>query len=85
MRIDKKINDVKWFVKDSDTYVSEPLVMESAAGWYIGKICEVIYEYEDGIQKCVEPWEKCTEYMTYDEAKRYMESMERLEENHLDL
>jgi hypothetical protein len=71
MYIEKSINDVEWFPQDNagTIYVSELLVMKSAAGWYIGRICEVMYEFEDDVTKGIEPYERCTDYMTYDQAK----------------
>ena len=41
--------------------VSEPIVMASAAGWYVGKVCK-----EDGF---VQPYERFTEYMTQEKAQ----------------
>jgi hypothetical protein len=42
--------------------LSEPIVMASAAGWYVGKVCK-----EDGF---VQPYDRFTEYFaTPEEAK----------------
>jgi hypothetical protein len=41
--------------------VSEPIVMASAAGWYVGKVCK-----EDGF---VQPYDRFTEYMTQEKAQ----------------
>ena len=46
--------------------VSEPIVMASAAGWYVGKVCK-----EDGF---VQPYDRFTEYMTQEEAQKCLDT-----------
>ncbi len=58
MKIQKEIKDIKFatveFGYDTTMEVSEPIVMASAAGWYVGKICKGEY--------CIEPYDRYTEY-----------------------
>ena len=57
MKIQKMIEDIKFIKQDlfgEEMLVSEPIVMASAAGWYVGKICK-----EDGF---VQPFDRFTEY-----------------------
>lgn len=68
MYIDKDMSDIMWYKEDKDTRVSEMLLMKSAAGWYFGRICEIIYEFTDEISKNIEPWDRVSEYMSYKEA-----------------
>ena len=59
MKFAKKIKDIKFEkinVYGEMMEVSEPIVMASAAGWYVGAICR-----EDGF---VQPYDRFTEYMT---------------------
>lgn len=43
--------------------VSEPKVMQSAAGFYIGKDCQVEYTWEDGeTMVATEPYTRMTTY-----------------------
>ena len=48
--------------------VSEPIVIASAAGWYVGAICR-----EDGF---VQPYDRFTEYMTKEHAQKCLETPE---------
>ena len=57
MEVMKDIKDIKW----NTDGISEPIVMASAAGWYVGKICK-----EDGF---VQPYDRYTEYMTQEQAQ----------------
>ena len=60
MKILKDIKDIVF--SDGDLPISEPIVMASAAGWYVGKICR-----EDGF---VEPFDRYTDYFaTADQAQ----------------
>ena len=68
MKIQKEIKDIMFNKSpidvDGSTYmeISEPIVMASAAGWYVGKICK-----EDGF---IEPYDRFTEYFaTPEEAQ----------------
>ena len=69
MKIAKKIKDIKFNkvnVYGEEMEVSEPIVMASAAGWYVGKICRT-----DGF---VEPFDRFTEYMTQEEAQKCLDT-----------
>ena len=65
MKFVKKIEDIKF--EKINSYgewieVSEPIVMASAAGWYVGKICKGEYG--------IEPYDRFTEYFaTPEEAE----------------
>ena len=65
MKFAKKIEDIKF--EKINSYgewieVSEPIVMASAAGWYVGKICKGEYG--------IEPYDRFTEYFaTPEEAE----------------
>ena len=65
MKIQKNIADIKFTNQDvygTEMLVSEPIVMASAAGWYVGKICK-----EDGF---VQPFDRFTDYFaTPEEAQ----------------
>lgn len=65
MEIQKNIEDIKFTNQDvygTEMLVSEPIVMASAAGWYVGKICK-----EDGF---VQPFDRFTDYFaTPEEAQ----------------
>ena len=48
MKVAKDYNEIKWTVEDvfgTKMKVSEPLAMASAAGWYVGQICEEMIFY----------------------------------------
>jgi len=63
MQILKDIEEIKFNKRDvygTEMEVSEPIVMSSAAGWYVGAICK-----EDGI---IQPFDRYTYYMSLDEA-----------------
>ena len=64
-KVQKNIKDIEFNVipmYGEDMEVSEPIVMASAAGWYVGKLCR-----ENGF---VEPFDRFTEYFaTPEEAK----------------
>ena len=64
MEFAKKIEDINF--EKINSYgemieVSEPIVMASAAGWYVGAICK-----EDGF---IQPYDRYTEYMTQEKAQ----------------
>jgi len=70
MEIQKKIEDIAF---GSETMygetmeVSEPIVMASAAGWYVGKICKGKYG--------IEPYDRFTDYfVTPEEAFALLKS-----------
>ena len=56
MKIRKKIEDIVF--NDSDMPVSEPIVMASAAGWYVGTICK---DPECG--GMIVPYDRYTDYV----------------------
>jgi len=64
-KIQKKIEDIKFItvnVYGTEMPVSENIVMASAAGWYVGKLCK-----DDGI---VQPYDRFTDYFaTAEEAQ----------------
>ena len=69
MKIAKNIKEIKF--NDTNVFgtempVSEPIVMASAAGWYVGKICKT-----DGF---IEPFDRFTEYMTQEEAQKCLDT-----------
>ena len=64
MEFAKKIEDINF--EKINSYgemieVSEPIVMASAAGWYVGAICK-----EDGF---IQPYDRYTQYMTKEQAQ----------------
>jgi len=64
MKTLKNIKDIEFITQDvygETMEVSEPIVMASAAGWYVGKVCK-----EDGF---VQPYDRFTEYMTQEKAQ----------------
>ena len=71
MEFAKKIEDINF--EKINTYgemieVSEPIVMASAAGWYVGAICK-----EDGF---IQPYDRYTEYMTQEKAQVVLDTPE---------
>ena len=69
MKILKDVEDIKFTQKDvygTEMQVSEPIVMASAAGWYVGAICK-----EDGF---VQPFDRYTHYMEQSEAELELHS-----------
>jgi len=65
MKFAKNIKDIEFntvTMYGEEIELSEPIVMASAAGWYVGKVCK-----EDGF---VQPYDRFTEYFaTPEEAK----------------
>ena len=67
MKIAKKIKDIKFDmvnVYGEMMEVSEPIVMASAAGWYIGQLCK-----EDDFPM---PFDRFTEYMSKEDALKLL-------------
>ena len=57
---DIEFNTVNMYGEEME--VSEPIVMASAAGWYVGKVCKGEF--------CVEPYDRFTDYFaTLEEAQ----------------
>jgi len=65
MKIQKEIKDIEFntvTMYGETMEVSEPIVMASAAGWYVGAICK-----EDGF---IQPYDRYTDYFaTPEEAQ----------------
>ena len=73
MKLAKKIKDIKFEkvnVYGEMMEVSEPIVMASAAGWYVGKVCRDYYEGGSFVQ----PYDRFTEYMTQESAQKCLEA-----------
>ena len=70
MQILKDIQDIKFNKQDvfgTEMVVSEPIVMASAAGWYVGSICKE----DDGF---IQPYDRYTDYFaTPEEASKFLE------------
>ena len=71
MEFAKKIEDINF--EKINSYgemieVSEPIVMASAAGWYVGAIWK-----EDGF---IKPYDRYTQYMTKDQAQYCLDTPE---------
>ena len=67
MKVAIDYNEIKWTVEDvfgTKMKVSEPLAMASAAGWYVGQICEE----NDFLQ----PFDRFTEYMSKKDALKLL-------------
>ena len=72
MQILKDIQDITFNKRDvfgTEMEVSAPIVMKSAAGWYVGAVCR-----EDGM---VQPFDRYTYYMSLDEAHVELNSSSR--------
>ncbi len=70
MKIQKEIKDIEFntvTMYGETMEVSEPIVMASAAGWYVGKICKGEYG--------IEPYDRYTEYFaTPEEVQKIVET-----------
>ena len=69
MKFAKNIKEIEFntvTMYGEEIELSEPIVMASAAGWYVGKVCE-----EDGF---VQPYDRFTEYMTQEEAQKCLDT-----------
>ena len=72
MEFAKKIEDINF--EKINSYgemieVSEPIVMASAAGWYVGAICK-----DEECGGMIVPYDRYTEYMTQESAQRCLET-----------
>ena len=70
----KDIQDIKFNKQDvfgTEMVVSEPIVMASAAGWYVGAVCR-----EDGF---IQPFDRYTHYMEQSEAETELLSSNNFE------
>ena len=67
MELAKNYDDIQWeeeVVYGTKMLVSEPLAMASAAGWYVGQICE-----EDDF---LQPFDRLTDYMSKEDALKLL-------------
>ena len=74
MEFAKKIEDINF--EKINSYgemieVSEPIVMASAAGWYVGAICK-----DEECGGMIVPYDRYTEYMTKEQAQVAMDTPE---------
>ena len=72
MQILKDIEEITFNKRDvfgTEMEVSEPIIMKSNAGWYVGAVCK-----EDGM---VQPFDRYTYYMSLDEAHVELNSSSR--------
>ena len=72
MKFAKNIKDIEF--KKINSYgewieVSEPIVMASAAGWYVGAICK-----DEDCGGMIVPYNRFTEYMTQEEAQKCLDT-----------
>lgn len=79
MKIAKKIEDIKYYeLWDrngcTDYLVSELLVIQSAAGWYVGKVCKPVKEKNN--HNWLEPYDRNSGYYpNQDDAKETLKIM----------
>ena len=72
MKIAKNIKDIEF--NDTNVYgtwmpVSEPIVMASAAGWYVGAICK-----DPDCGGMIVPYNRYTDYMTQENAQKCLDT-----------
>ena len=71
-KVQNKIGDIEFITQDvygETMEVSKPIVMASAAGWYVGKLCKTDL-FNDGSKFVVEPFDRFTDYFaTPEEAQ----------------
>ena len=72
MKFAKNIKDIEF--NKINSYgewieVSEPIVMASAAGWYVGAICK-----DEDCGCMIVPYNRFTEYMTQEEAQKCLDT-----------
>ena len=76
MEFAKKIEDINF--EKINSYgemieVSEPIVMASAAGWYVGAICK-----DPDCGGMVVPFDRYTDYMTQEDAQKCLDTSSEL-------
>ena len=76
MKIAKNIKDIEF--NDTNVYgtwmpVSEPIVMASAAGWYVGSVCK-----DPDCGGMVVPFDRYTDYMTQENAQKCLDTSSEL-------
>ena len=72
MEFAKDIKDIKFEkIKSYGEWieVSEPIVMASAAGWYVGAICK-----DEDCGGMIVPYNRFTEYMTQEKAQLVLDT-----------
>ena len=72
MKFAKNIKEIKF--NDTNVFgtempVSEPIVMASAAGWYVGAICK-----DPDCDGMIVPFDRYTEYMTQESAQKCLDT-----------
>ena len=72
MEFAKNIKEIEF--NDTNVYgtympVSEPIVMASAAGWYVGAVCK-----DPDCGGMVVPYNRFTEYMTQEKAQLVLDT-----------
>ena len=72
MKFAKDIKEIKF--NDTNVYgtwmpVSEPIVMASAAGWYVGAICK-----DPDCDGMIVPYNRYTDYMTQENAQKCLDT-----------
>ena len=72
MKIAKNIKEIKF--NDTNVFgtempVSEPIVMASAAGWYVGAICK-----DPDCDGMILPFDRYTDYMTQESAQKCLDT-----------
>ena len=76
MQIAKDIKEIKFVdtsVWGTEMPVSEPIVMASAAGWYVGAICK-----DPDCGGMVVPFDRYTDYMTQENAQKCLDTASEL-------
>ena len=72
MEIAKNIKDIEF--NDTNVYgtwmpVPEPIVMASAAGWYVGAVCK-----DPDCGGMIVPYNRYTDYMTQENAQKCLDT-----------
>ena len=76
MQIAKDIKEIKFVdtnVWGTEMPVSEPIVMASAAGWYVGAICK-----DPDCGGMIVPFDRYTDYMTQENAQKCLDTASEL-------
>ena len=76
MQIAKNIKDIEFKntnVWGTEMPVSEPIVMASAAGWYVGAICK-----DPDCGGMIVPFDRYTDYMTQENAQKCLDTSSEL-------
>ena len=72
MQIAKDIKEIKFVdtnVWGTEMPVSEPIVMASAAGWYVGAVCK-----DPDCDGMIVPYNRYTDYMTQENAQKCLDT-----------